>query len=160
MSVSFTEPWPTGIQCPFHSWAKGHASFRTKRSHTQVCLISTVTVWKLSMSPAHDPAILLLGIYTRNGCISQQNKVLGDFHSSFTHNRNKTKTWQQPKYPSTKEWINKLGNSYKWRIYYWAKKKTTESHNHTKVTLRKETRYQMLISFIQILSKWSKAIRW
>lgn len=99
-------------------------------------------------------------LHKRNGCISQQNKVLGDFHSSFTHNRNKTRTWQQPKYPSTKEWINKLGNSYKWRIYYWAKKKTTESHNHTKVTLRKETRYQMLISFIQILSKWSKAIRW
>lgn len=62
-------------------------------------------------------------LHKRNGCISQQNKVLGDFHSSFTHNRNKTKTWQQPKYPSTKEWINKLGNSYKWSIYYWAEKK-------------------------------------
>ena len=33
------------------------------------------------------------------------------------------------------------------------KKKTTESHNHTQVTLRKEARYQMLISFMQILSK-------
>ena len=70
------------------------------------------TVWrflkKTGTKPPDDPGILLIGIYPeetkteRDTCIPLFNAA------SFKIAR----TWKQPRYPSTDEWIKKL-----WHIY-------------------------------------------
>ena len=70
------------------------------------------TVWrflkKLGIKPPGDPAIPLLSIYPG------ETKTEGDtciplfIAALFTM----AKTWNQPRYPSTYEWINKLWNAH------------------------------------------------
>ena len=73
------------------------------------------TVWrflkKLGIKPPYDPAIPLLGIYPE--------EIGKDTHpcSAIAALSTIARTWKQPRYPSTDEWIKKL-----WYIY-------TEEHN-------------------------------
>ena len=68
-------------------------------------------VWKflkkLGIKLQYDPAIPLLGTHPEKTII--QRHMYSSFHSSSICN---TRTWKQPKYPLTDEWIKKL-----WYIY-------------------------------------------
>ena len=80
------------------------------------------TVWgilkKLKIELPYDPAIPLLGIYLEKTIIRKDTCTPIFTAALFTI----AKTWKQPKYPSTDEWIKKM-----WYIhtmeYYSATKK-------------------------------------
>ena len=55
-----------------------------------------------------DPGIPVLGIYPEETRVEKATCIQLFFVALFTVAR----TWKQPRYPSTKEWINKL-----WYIY-------------------------------------------
>ena len=66
------------------------------------------TVWrflkKLGIKPAYDPAIPILGIYPEETKIEKDTCIPLFTAALFTIAR----TWKQPRYPSTDEWIKKL----------------------------------------------------
>ena len=70
------------------------------------------TVWrflkKLKIELPYDPAIPLLGIYPEKTRIQKETCTKMFTAALFTIAR----TWNQPKYPSTDEWIKKM-----WHIY-------------------------------------------
>ena len=70
------------------------------------------TVWrflkKLEIKAPYDPAIPLLGIYPEEIKIENDTCIPLFIAARFTIAR----TWKQPRYPSTDEWIKKL-----WYIY-------------------------------------------
>ena len=76
---------------------------------------------KLGMDPPYDPPIPLLSIFPKglkseyytNTCISI---VIA---AQFTI----AKLWNQPRYPSTDEWITKLWDIHTWEFYSAIKKK-------------------------------------
>ena len=84
-------------------------------------------VWRFlknrGIKPPYDPAIPLLGIYpeeTKN----EKDKCIPLFTASlFTIAR----TWKQPRYPSTDEWIKKLWYIYTMEYYSTTKRNTFES---------------------------------
>ena len=59
---------------------------------------------KLGIKPPHDFAIPLLGIYPKETKIGKDTYIPLFFEALFTIAR----TWKQPRYPSTDEWIKKL----------------------------------------------------
>ena len=63
---------------------------------------------KLGIKPLYDPAIPLLGIYPEETKIEKDTCIPLFIAALFTIAR----TWKQPRYPSTDEWIKKL-----WYIY-------------------------------------------
>ena len=80
------------------------------------------TVWrflkKLKRELPYDPAIPLLGIYL-DKTIIQNNTCTPMFIAAlFTI----TKTWKQPKYPLTDEWIKKMWYIYTMEYYSAVKK--------------------------------------
>ena len=82
------------------------------------------TVWrflkKLKIEVLYDPAIPLLGIYPEKTIIQKETCTTVFIAALFTIAR----TWKQPKYPSTDEWIKKM-----WHIYtmeYFSAIKRTE----------------------------------
>ena len=80
------------------------------------------TVWrflkKLKRELPYDPAIPLLGIYL-DKTIIQNNTCTPMFIAAlFTI----TKTWKQPKYPLTDEWIKKIQYIYTMEYYSAIKK--------------------------------------
>ena len=70
------------------------------------------TVWrflkKLQIELPYDPAMPLLGIYAEKTIIQKESCTTMFIAALFTVAR----TWKQPEYPSTDEWIKK-----KWHIY-------------------------------------------
>ena len=66
------------------------------------------TVWrflkKLKIELLYDQAIPLLGIYPEKTIIQKDTCTLMFIAALFTIAR----TWKQPKYPSTEEWIKKM----------------------------------------------------
>ena len=66
------------------------------------------TVWKflknLNIELPYDPAIPLLGIYPEKTIIQKELCITMFIAALFTI----TRTWKQPKYPSTGEWIKKM----------------------------------------------------
>ena len=66
------------------------------------------TVWrfpkKLGIKPLYDPAIPLLGIYPEETKIETDTCIPLFIAALFTISR----TWKQPRCPSTDEWIKKL----------------------------------------------------
>ena len=81
------------------------------------------TVWRflkrLKIELPYDPAIPLLGIYPEETIIQKQSCTTMFIAALFTIAR----TWKQPKYPSTDEWIKKMRHIYSIE-YYSAIKKT------------------------------------
>ena len=70
------------------------------------------TVWryfrKLNIGLAHDPAILLLGIYPDKTFLEKDTRTCMFIAALFTI----AKTWKQLRCPLTDEWIKKM-----WHIY-------------------------------------------
>ena len=63
---------------------------------------------KLGIKPPHDPSILLLGIYPEENKIERDTCIPLFITTLLTIAR----TWKEPRYPLTDEWIDKL-----WYIY-------------------------------------------
>ena len=59
---------------------------------------------KLKIELPYDPAIPLLGIYDEKTIIQKESCTIMLTAALFTIAR----TWKQPKYPSTDEWLNKM----------------------------------------------------
>ena len=80
------------------------------------------TVWqfltKLKIELPYDPATPLLGIYPEKTLIQKDTYTPMFIAALFTI----AKTWKQPKWPSTDEWIKKMWYTFT-REYYSAIKK-------------------------------------
>ena len=59
---------------------------------------------KLGINPQYDPAIPLLGLYPEETKIEKDTYIPLFIAALFTI----TRTWKQPRCPSTDEWIKKL----------------------------------------------------
>ena len=85
------------------------------------------TVWrflkKLGMKPAYDPAIPLLGIYPEETKTEKDTRIPLFIAALFTIVR----TWKQPRWPSTDEWIKKLWYIYTMEYYSTIKRNTFKS---------------------------------
>ena len=85
------------------------------------------TVWrclkKLGIKPPYDPAIPLLGIYPEETKIEKDTCIPLFTAALYTVAR----TWEEPRCPSTDEWIKKLWYIYTMEYYSAIKKNTFES---------------------------------
>ena len=77
----------------------------------------------LGIKPPYDPAIPLLGIYPEETKIGRATCIPLFIAALFTIAR----TWKQPRYPLTDEWIRKLWYIYTMQYYSATKKNTFES---------------------------------
>ena len=73
---------------------------------------------KLKIDLPYDPAIPLLGIYPEKTIIQKESCTTMFIAALFTIGR----TWNQPKCPSTDEWLKKMWHIYTME-YYWAIKR-------------------------------------
>ena len=75
------------------------------------------TVWrflkKLGIKPPYDPEIPLLGIYSEGTKIEKDTCIPLFIAALFTIAR----TWKQPRWPSTDEWIKKWWYIYTMKYY-------------------------------------------
>ena len=78
------------------------------------------TVWnrKLNIGRSHDPAVPLLSIYLDKSIIQKDACTPMFTAAPFTT----AKAEKQPKYPSTDEWIKKMGYTYTGEYYSAIKK--------------------------------------
>ena len=111
------------------------------------------TVWrflkKLKIELPYYPAIPLLGIYSDKTIIRKDTCTPMFIAALFTI----AKTWKQPKYPSTDEWIKKMWYTYTMEYYSAIKKNEIMPHAATwmdletiilsKVTQRKTKSYDI-----------------
>ena len=85
------------------------------------------TVWrclkKLGIKPPYDPAIPLLGIYPEETKIEKDTCIPLFTAALYTVAR----TWEEPRCPSTDEWIKKLWYIYTMEYYSAIKRNTFES---------------------------------
>ena len=78
---------------------------------------------KLEIKPPYDPVTSLLGIYPEETKIEKDTCTPMFTAALFTIAR----TWKQPRYPSTDEWINKLWYIYTVEYYSVIKRNAFES---------------------------------
>ena len=78
---------------------------------------------KLGINPLYDPAIPLLGIYPEETKIERNTCIPLFIAALFTIAR----TWNQPRYPLTDEWIKKLWHIYMKGYYSAIKRNACES---------------------------------
>ena len=102
------------------------------------------TVWrflkKLKIELPYDPAIPLLGTYPEETIIQKESCTTMFIPALFTMVR----TWQQPKCPSTDEWIKKM-----WHIYtmeYYSAIKRNEIGSFVEMWMDLETVIQSKVS--------------
>ena len=112
------------------------------------------TVWrflkKLKIELPYDPAIPLLGIYPEKTIIQKESRTTMLIVALFTIAR----TWKQPKYPSTDEWIKKMWHIHTMEYYSAIKRNETElfvvrcmdleSVIQSKVSQKEKNKYRML----------------
>ena len=84
------------------------------------------TVWrflkKLKIELPYDPAIPLLGTYPEKTIIQKESCITMFIAALFTIAR----TWKQPKFPLTDEWIKKILHLYRMECYSAIKRNETE----------------------------------
>ena len=84
------------------------------------------TVWrffkKLGIKPPYDPEIPLLGIYSEETKTEKGTCIPLVIAALFATAR----TWKQPRYPSTDEWVKKLWYIYTMEYYSAIKRNTYE----------------------------------
>ena len=89
------------------------------------------TVWrflkKLKIELPYDPAIPLLGIYPEITIIPKDTCTPMFISALFIIAR----SWKQPKYPSTEEWIKKMWYTYTMEYYSTIKRNEIESFVET-----------------------------
>ena len=78
---------------------------------------------KLGIKPLYDPAIPLLGIYPKEAKIEKHTCIPLFIAALFTTAR----TWNQPRCPSTEEWIKKWWYIYTMQYYSAIKMNAFES---------------------------------
>ena len=78
---------------------------------------------KLGIKPPYDSAIPLLGIYPKEIKTEKDTCISVFIAALFTTSR----TWKQPRCPSTDEWIKKLWYRYTMEYYSTIKRNTFES---------------------------------
>ena len=111
------------------------------------------TVWsflkKLKIELPYDPAIPLLGIYPKKTIIQKESYTKMFIAAVFTIAR----TWKQPKYPSTDEWIKKMWHIYTMEYYSAIKRNIElfvvrwmdlESVIQSEVNQKEKNKYHML----------------
>ena len=112
------------------------------------------TVWrflkKLKIELPYDPAIPLLGIYPEKTIIQKESCTTMFIAALFTIAR----TWKQPKYPSTDEWILKMWDIYTMEYYSAIKRNEMqvfvgrwmelESVIQSEVSQKEKNKYSML----------------
>jgi len=76
----------------------------------------------LEIKPPYDPAIPLLGIYPKATRIEKDTCIPLFIAAQFTI----TRTWKQPRCPSTDEWIKELWYIYTMEYYSAIKRNTFE----------------------------------
>ena len=76
---------------------------------------------KLKVELPYDPGILLLAIYLEKTIIQKDTCTPVFIAELFTM----AKTWKQPKYPSTEEWIKKMWYIYTMKYYSAIKRNET-----------------------------------
>ena len=85
------------------------------------------TIWrflkKLRIKPPYDPAIPLLELYSEETKIERDTCIPMFIAALFTI----TRTWKQPRCPSTDEWIKKLWYIYTMEYYSAIKRNAFES---------------------------------
>ena len=77
---------------------------------------------KLKIKLPYDPEIPLLGIYPENTIIQRETCTTMFIAALFTIAR----TWNQPKCPSTDEWIKKMWHTYTMEYYSGIKRNEIE----------------------------------
>ena len=105
---------------------------------------------KLGIKPPHDPAIPLLGIYPEETKIEKNTCIPMFIAALFTIAR----TWKQPRYPSTDEWIKELWYIYTMEYYSAIKRNAFESVlmrwmnldpvTQSEVSLKEKDKYHIL----------------
>ena len=112
------------------------------------------TVWrflkKLKVELPFDPAIPLLGIYPEKTIIQKETCTTMFTEALFTVAR----TWEQPKCPSTDEWIKKMWHIYTMEYYsairrneielFVVKRMDLESVIQSEVSQEEKNKYCML----------------
>ena len=112
------------------------------------------TVWrflkKLKIELPYDPAIPLLGIYSEKTIIQKESCTIMFIAGLFTVAR----TWNQPKCPSTAEWIKKMWHIYTMEYYSAIKRNEIEllavrwmdleSVIRSEVSQKEKNKYHML----------------
>ena len=85
------------------------------------------TVWRFlkkpGIKPPYDPAMPLLGIYPEETKIEKDTYIPLFIAALFTTAR----TWKQPRYPLTDEWIKKLWYIYTMKYHSVIKRNVFES---------------------------------
>ena len=105
---------------------------------------------KLKMELAYNPAIPLLGIYPEKTIIQEESCTTMFIAALFTIAR----TWQQPKCPSSDEWIKKMWHIYTMEYYSAIRRNETElfvvrwmdldSVIQSEVSQKEKNKYHML----------------
>ena len=106
---------------------------------------------KLGIKPPNDQSIPLLGIYPEETKIEKDTHIALFIAALFTIAR----TWEQPRYPLTDEWIKKLWYTYTTEYYSAIKRGAFESVLmrwmnlepiiHTEVSQKKKDKYRILM---------------
>ena len=108
-----------------NKWWRGYWKKETLPPCWWVCkLVLTLwrTVWSflknIKTELPYDPAIPLLGMYLEKNMISNDTCTPMFIAALFTI----AKTWKQPKFPSTEEWMKEMGYTYTLEYYLAIKK--------------------------------------
>ena len=111
---------------------------------------------KLKIQLPYDPAIPLLGIYAEKTIIQKESCTTMFTAALFTISR----TWKQPKSPSTDEWIKDMWHIYTMEYYSALKKNEIElfvvrwvyqvSVIQSEVSQKEKSKYRMLTHIYEI----------